>query len=1176
MTRCPSPVRLLCLHCRSSLRPPFAAVPSPLPAAPRFGWRLQWNKQYSVGDKRSVFDSDFLKDLNRLNPPERRGPTWQGKRVRPWISLLEEIVRRNSKNAGAHSTSIRSSGITRKSFAETIDLAHLLNTARRELNRDLLAHLGYKSNNWSVVYVILNGLLDAAEAVAAASSARRGVLEDRAVNLGLSLDQLTDEDSFSPQFPRYSRITGLESLDSLTYRPFSQEYYMLLMAEVWKSLGAITLYAVDTSPTKSRLAMSVVYRILARLHHSGLVSERVYKYTTPDTYQATFRPPGMHLLSTHIMDVLSDAAWTVHEAQVAAEAAAAGKDPPFLPAKISIKELGHEIWLEFILWCCVEHGHIKEGIWLLDELTGRKGWKFQSWTPILYDEEALRNTRIDREVSTWPLPYSVNVTPEPPKRTDPPSLFHGLGKRTISVEIVTALLDNLSNLVHMGMGAGGIPASELFRRIDNLKFAIASATTSKSKLLPTTKAVNWFTTRVMESGGLVPEADPQTFDNLLKLTPHVVPPWSNGMCPLEEDTLAALHPSQLYDDTCAFTGLMEYNLKYHSSRKFTGSALNLFAMLQAVMDTCKMRRLDDFFSSQMEGDSANPPSSYSDSVLPFISSIPQLSNVTIAHLFDLVTVSRAFAFGEWLLLSDDIDGPTVPVSAYGDQALAPSLLRFAAATKNDYIGETVVQSLGQPVSLNTLRAILNYRIIMHQWDQVIPILRYIRDNRIKSWAHSNIAAIAAEIIRLDHALILSSKESNLANTATSEIETNLAEAKRVLYRILFGEFDEKPWRKRGNRNFQAHSLISFTRLFRHSRSPSLTEIAGSVFESEYVPMYRLPYIPSTAFHTILAAIAETEGTLAAKKIYKRFCVSYNSPEFSRLVVGGITRFYKKAERDFQRGDPNFDAEYFHHLQKKMVFPNPNTVRILTQAAVREYYTAVAEMETEAKSWSESSMPNLEDTAAEQAYDQTLSPSFPDAEVSPRSSSTPPPLSPAERKTEAERTLIFCIKRFKVFHMSDTEIAREVGEEFYSNYQKANEDRREWDRRTKSELKKKWERREKLKKRLEETEETLEDITNDARAKRKERRKLWQKTQKLKQKLRRSEKVRNDVKLNVLLNMTRSEQVRASNRDWERKRRPKRVPVPRTRSEMRRMRKDRGIEKRKKWERDEGADEGIKI
>ncbi|RDW86413.1 uncharacterized protein DSM5745_03055 [Aspergillus mulundensis] len=1103
--------------------------------------------------------------LNRLYPLERQNLEAHGKKVKPWVSLIEEFLRRNSKDAGTHSASGNSSGITRRSFAETIDLANHLSTARTELNRDLLAHIGFKLNNWSTVYGTLSRLVDAAEAVWEASASPPGVIEDRAKCSKLSLDELTDEDS-SPQSRRTSKITGLASLDSLTYRPFARDYHMLLMAEVWKSLGIIILYAVDTSPAKSKLAMSVVYRTLARLHHSGLVSERVYKYTTPGIYQATFRPPGMHLLSSHIMDVLSDAAWTVHEAEVAAEAAAAGKDAPFLPAKINIKELGHEIWLEFILWCCVEHGHINEGIWLVDKLVSRqrKGWKFQSWAPLLRDEQSLRNTRISREVSTWPSPDSASVSPEPQKRTDSPSLFHGLGKQTISVEVVQALLDNLLNLVHMGMSTGGTPATELLRRIDNLKFTITSATASDSKFLPTIRAANWFTTRVMESGGLIPEADPQTFDDFLKLTPHVVPPWSNGMCPVEEEALAKLHRSQLYDDTSAFTGLMEYNLKFHSFQRFTGSALNLFAHLQAVMDTCKMRRLDDFFSSQVGSDSAHP-SSHSDDIAPFESSIPQLSNVTLAHLFDLITVSRAYAFGEWLLLSGDIDGPTVPASAYGDQALAPSLLRFAAATKNDTVGESVVQSLAEPISLNTLRALLNYRITMHQWDRVVPTLRYIRDNRIKTWAHSNIAAIAAEIIRLEHALRLQPQVQNPDDTVISDIEVNLVEAKKVLYRILFGEFDENPWRKRRNPNFQAHTLISFTRLFRHLPSPSLHEIADSVFESEYVPMYRLPYIPSPPFHTVLAAIVETQGPSAAMKIYKRFCVSYSSPEFSHLVVGGITRFYQKAERDFRRGDPDFDAAYFHHLQKKMVFPNPNTVRILTQAAVREYQAAVAEIEAEAEARPESnpeSAPaspesSLESTVPEQSSGEPLS--LPtDDEIDPLSSQSSSPLTPAERKAEAERTLIFCIRRFEIFHMSDIEIAREVGEELYSNYKITNKDRREWDRRMKSESKRKWEKLQELQGRLKVTGDTHQDIKNNASINRKERRVIWQKMRKLREKLKEKERARNDTKLHVLLDMATR----------ERERKPDHEPVPMTKSEMRRHRRQKGIEKRKAREKDE--------
>ncbi|KAL4928420.1 uncharacterized protein BDV17DRAFT_264181 [Aspergillus undulatus] len=1166
MTKCLYSARLLCLRRRSSLHPSLAAVPSS-PAVFRTGWRLQWNNQYSIGARRRGLDSEFLKRLGRLGTPPRLVPEWQGKKVKPWISLLEELLPPSSKDTATHPNQKASPGITRESFASVVDLALQISLARTELNRDLLAHLGFKLNDWSKVHNILNRLLDAVEALEEAFPHQRGAIDDWARSSQLSLDQLTDQDLNSPpQPPRNMRATGSTRLDASTYRPYSRDYHMLVMGEVWKSLGAIVLYAADTSPAKSKLAMSVVYRILARLHHSGLVSERVYQYATPGSQQAIFRPPGMHLLYSHIMDNLSDAAWLVYEAESAAKAAAAGQDAPFLPAKIGIKELGHEIWLEFILWCCVEHGHINEGIWLANLLKGRKGWKFQSWEPLLRNEEALRNTKLNREISTWPSPDSASGAPEPLKRTEAPCIFHGIGRRTISAEVVAALLGNLPNLVYLGMssreGVGGVSVAELFRQFDNLKFAIElPSPPSDSKYLPTTRAINWYTIRVLETNGLNPEADPQTFDELLKLTPHVVPPWSSSIYSVEEEVLAEVKPSQLYDDTAAFTGLMEYNLKNHSVQRFCGSALNLFAMLQDVIDTCKLRRVDEFFSSQAQGGCATQPSEAFDSsvLVPLKSSIPQLSNVTLAHLIDLITTSRAFAFGDWLLASDDIDGSTVPASAYSDQALAPSLLRFAAATKNDTLGELVMRSLKPPVTLNTLRALLNYHIVMNQWDRVIPILTYIRDNRIKSWSHSNIAAIAAQIIRLDHTLLLL-QSLDSSNPNIPDIGSKLAEAKDVLYRILRGDFHENPWRKRTNPRFQPHTVVSFTRLFRHLPSTSLHEIAETIsWETKHVPMHRLPYIPSPPFHLILAATVDTYGTFAARNLYKRFCVSYSSPELSRLVPGGLTRFLQKAERDFEKGDPNFDAQYFYHLQKKMVFPNPNTLRILTQAAVREYQALIAEAETETQPEfgshdldSETSTGGFNDEPPTQ-HSVSDTDVDPDTEADPVPIPTSPPLSHVERLAEAQRTLVFCITRFKIFRMSDTEIAREVGEEFYSQYLIFNEERRERDRRAKSELRRKWQNREDLKKRLQEIETTTaaevkNDQANAPLVTRKERRKMWQKKQDLRVKLRRSEKSRNDVKLNVLLDMTTKR---------------KREQEPRIRSERKAIGRQNAIARREK-------------
>ncbi|KKK16300.1 hypothetical protein ARAM_001776 [Aspergillus rambellii] len=1028
MKRCLSPAHLLLLDRRSFVRNPFATLPPRRP----FGYssrtrhlgrrpvqdRPSWNRrQFSVGIQHPVVDRQLLEDFIRLKPKKCPVPRSKEKNPEAWISLLDRYLppslRGSSEDTVTGPVHEPPSEMTRKSFMQTLDLANLLFSARLSADLDLLAHLGFKLNNWPAVYALLSRLLDAADTLKELSLPLQcGVIEDWSSSSGLSLDQLTDQRlSSSPQLTRQSSkialVPGLTTLDAFTERPFAQDHSKSCMAEVWQSLGSIVLSAADASPNESKLAMSYVYRILARLHHSGIVSDRVYKYTSPDAHQANFRPPGMHLLSTHIMNVLSDTAWLVHEAEVAAKAVAAGEDPPFLPVKMGIKELGHEIWLEFILWCCVEHGHIKEGVWLIDQLKTRTGqlvWKFQSWKPLLQNPEALRDTKIDREASWHHRPESVDHAPLLRKRNSPPATFNGLGKRTLSVEVAIALLDNLPNLVYLGLGFRGVHAGALLRSINSLQFAIAP--TSNDVLLPTTKATNWLTVRVIESGGLNPEADPQVFEDFLKATPCVVPPWSSGMCPVDEESLDRLCPSQLYDDTSALVGLIEYNLRFSSARRLCGDALNIFAMLQTVIDASKMQRINDFFSSRMDHPSASFPSSHIgslDTLRPFDSSIPQVSNVTFAGLLDLITVSRAYAFGEWLLFSDDIDGPAIPPSAYKDQALAPSIIRFAAATKNNALCESVVESLSQPISSNTLRALLNFRIAMHQWDLVAPMLEYLRDYRSKSWGHSNVAALAAEIIRLDHT-IQQQQSSDLASMATDATKANLEQATDILRRTLTGEFNELSHRT--TPRFQERSLSAFQRLFLSlpaSISPSLREITQStslpsVTKRITTPRNAaLPYIPSPAFHLILSAVVDTQGSAAGKRLWDRWCLDIKSPTLRRLHEGGIPRFYLHHERNRAKGDPHFDPVYFKQVQKKAVIPNPNTVRIIAQAAVREY--------------TESENARLQMT---QTFSSTSA-----AAISPSSQGK-------RTNNPAEQILEFCIQKFDAFGLRRREINREVG------------------------------------------------------------------------------------------------------------------------------------------------------
>ncbi|RHZ67529.1 uncharacterized protein CDV56_109090 [Aspergillus thermomutatus] len=346
MKKCLGPARLPCLGRRfSSSHSPFAwygrsfssSLRLSLPSCRIYPGRRQWSRPFSARSA-AIVDRQLLRDYVRF---ERKrcpvsGPKSRQEDPNSWIPLLEHYLppslRKIPEEAAVTDAEFDdATTIGRESLAQTIELANLLFYARTEGNIDLLAYLGFRLNNWPAVNVLLTRLLDAADTLDKYSIPRRPLSShDWGSGAGVSLDELTGQHAErAPELVHLTKspaASDLTSFDSWTERPFADEHAKRFMAEVWQSLGSIVLAAADASPNESKLAMSYVFRILARLHHSGAVSDRVYKYDPPSVHRVNFRPPGMHLLSTHIMSALTDAAWLAHEAEVAAKAAAAGKE----------------------------------------------------------------------------------------------------------------------------------------------------------------------------------------------------------------------------------------------------------------------------------------------------------------------------------------------------------------------------------------------------------------------------------------------------------------------------------------------------------------------------------------------------------------------------------------------------------------------------------------------------------------------------------------------------------------------------------------------------------------------------------------------------------------------------------------------------------------------------------
>lgn len=814
-------------------------------------------------------------------------------------------------------------------------MGHLWN-ARKTTGISLLAHMGFHHRQWSTVYAFLSEFVDTYELLMPYMA-----VFDLGPGLdwhgtGMTLDQLT---SASWTIKAKDKPTGLAPLPLpiLTLRPAFNNFGHRILADLLQNVGSVILTAADHSLEESKLAMSCVFRILARLHKLGLISDKVYQFSPNDPGLLSCRPPGLHLLSGHIMTVLSDAAWQEHESALRAAATDAGEDPPFLPFQPGVRELGHEIWLELILWCCVEHGFTRHGAGIVKEMTRRRGdqaWTTESWAPLLKSFDLIQQTNVSTE-QFWRRPGSLDAPQVFKGHNKPP--FHGLGKRTISAEVVACLRSGLFNQAYNGVGHVGTLPKDLLKLSVPLNSLLGSSP-ARDEIRPTNRMTNWYVNRMLESGSLRPDEDPMAFGRTLQSTEDLVPPWDGDGIGDGPD-LRSLTRAQLYDQTAAMVGLVEYNLRYHAKQRRIGPALYQFAWLQNIVDASKVQHIQEFFFGLGQPKSADILF-FDDSqrLSPRIrkSSIPQISVVTLADVLDLATGSHAYDFGSWLLFNKDIDGPPIPKTLYGNQALAPSILRFASATQNARLAKQVLGALETPLSVNMIKAVINFHLDMEDWDRVEMMLQHLRDEKWKGWGASNLTSLAAKIIRLHVSVEGMPEEEKVSSNKAISLER----AKSIFRQFFRKVFNSAA---RGNpvlNDFQERLLARASAVFNTVPGP----LGPLLREANYSPpptgsRTRLDYLPGSAFNHFLAAVVDAYGSEQAWRAFVRWCHTMPSPKQRRQKEGGVVRLYQKAERNRLQGAPSFDSEWFHTSQTKAAIFSLTTIRLLAHGALKEFTQA---------------------------------------------------------------------------------------------------------------------------------------------------------------------------------------------------------------------------------------------
>ncbi|EEP82484.1 predicted protein [Uncinocarpus reesii 1704] len=793
-------------------------------------------------------------------------------------------------------------------------ILQLLFQARSLMNFDLLTYMGLKLGRWQAVRALVDKLLDNMEALRSKHPDLGGLPSN--INwgeTGLSFDEITEDKRYptlSLSVQEEANYQTLESYDSYSEEPVlgarmgETNLRVGTMEELWQTLGYFIIEAADLPPDESRAVMRQFYSILARLHNLGYIPKDVYKEAPNGGEISPLRPPIIHLLTTRIMSTLTD---TILEANMEKLAVSTGQRPSMQLLRSSERQLGFGVWLELVLWCCVEGGYAREAAWILQHVRKRsKEWKVASFANLLKINGPVDRRKIDYQ-DTWEHCGKFATSPGREIAKGP---FLGMGERTITHEVVLAVMDGLANTVRTGVSFRGDSVRQVWERLGLLRGIL-----QKNQLTVRSGLVNYLIMRILEAGGIVVEVKPQSLDLLLNVAPSMAT--ADELDISLEELLRLLRKGAMPRNSGFILGLYHYTLNAYAA---TGHISGTIDVLEKLVGTVDYNKVLMIRQSILESKYLIKAHNVRKTKFSFSSKLSretslfsglQIPSSSLAVLLNLLTDSKVFSLASWMVNPRESVGPIISTGMYSDEVLSPALIHFATETKNSALLSNVLESLPRPLPENILHPLLDYRIANFQWKHTLELLMYLRHVKRILWEPKNVASLAAAIIRLD-------QPSDRFTQFTSQ--------------------ENHDQTLRQERNFIPDQMLyQFQNIFQSIGSPSLSHICETAKLKWQGQIDPLCYIPADAFRTLLSAVVEVHGCIAGRELYDKWCMYPATPRAQRINSGGNTTLYFSSHLDPEAGgvEPYFKSHWHAWRDRKLVMPDLSVVRTIALGALSE-------------------------------------------------------------------------------------------------------------------------------------------------------------------------------------------------------------------------------------------------
>jgi hypothetical protein len=688
------------------------------------------------------------------------------------------------------------------------------------------------------------------------------------------------------------------------------------LGQIWRSLGHMTMACADEGMKPE------ILEIIAYLHHMEIMPLSIYNQRPSPDSTAIQQPPMLRLFSSRILTSLSDAAWRAHEKVVVQEAKAKGGDyaslRPEIPGmayRIHIAGLRPEVWMELILWSCLHGGWVIDGVNILRMLSlepPERQWRSLAWRTLAPAEGSKDND--------WDKFDYIFNTQAHSEIIKPGSKSVAQIHRTISSEVVNAFIDATLSIIRPTYEHMGVPPVQAIRHLRQMKKLL-----DRSRLPLSTGSWDAVLVRFFDQQPFVTDHSSH-FQRLIALSPV-----------MGEELHAANGqnlPDYVMDPSAAVLGLFHRALLSRVNTGEVEGAFGLFQALQERADSNKHQSIVDFLSKQ-QLEREDSSRSTDDLFSSYFSGIDypafdlQIPATILGPFLDLVTDAKAYDFGKWLLHSYDLDGPVIPERLYGDPALRPALIRFAAETGDSNLLNKLISTQsdlakpGEPtLPQNVLQSFLNSQVNLKRWDAAERILHHM-GRRYAYWSTINLAHVAR--------IMLSEFRSPLSHESDSDFER----AKVLFSKMVRGKH------KRAMAKYDEQVAMLVTMLA--SLDPYW---ANYCLNLDCVDGFYNFDLPTKAFNLALEGVVNAYGSATARRILGLFWphsvrfaqradrMSFDEgtdePTPSTRYVPELGRVERKRQVIRIRGQRELDVVIYGGLR-----PDLMTIRIIFRKALEE-------------------------------------------------------------------------------------------------------------------------------------------------------------------------------------------------------------------------------------------------